>query len=74
MGRLDSVAQATIDALLSLDTDALKALSKKKDALASLAENADALASLAENAEALLALLDDSAESNDSADPENPGE
>ena len=51
MGRLDSLPQATIEALLTLDTDALT----------SLTQNATALASLAENAEALLALLPDDA-------------
>ena len=51
MGRLDSLPQATIEALLSMDTDALT----------SLTQNATALASLAENAEALLALLPDDA-------------
>lgn len=61
MGRLDSLPQATIEALLSMDTDALTSLTENATALASLAENATALASLAENAEALLALLPDDA-------------
>ncbi len=60
MGRLDSLPQATIEALLSMDTEALTALT----------ENAEALASLAENAEALLALLPD--DTNDDTTPDTP--
>ena len=62
MGRLDSLPQATIEALLAMDTDALT----------SLTDNATALASLAENAEALLALLPDDAEDDTEGNEPTP--
>ena len=58
MGHLGSVPQATIDALLELDTEKIEAVAKKKTELVALAGAKKKLMALAAKSDELLALLE----------------
>lgn len=62
MGRMDSVPQATIEALLGMDTAKLDKLAKKQTELTALAGAKEPLLALAESADALLALIENTSE------------
>ena len=65
--RLDTIATAQLNALLSLDATELANLEKlaeKKTALLALADKKTALVALAGKSEELLALLDDNSSAN----------